>query len=459
MKPGRTTQTGRSGVRSHAASSSGHPRSKPASRIPPQSPGKILVVGGGGREHALAWKISQSPLVDTLFAAPGNPGIARHARCVDIGVDAHDALMAFARRERIDLTVIGPEAPLVAGLADRFAGAGLTVFGPSARAAAIEGSKAFSKDLMRRHGVPTARFSTFDDADGARRFCRELGAPLVVKADGLAAGKGAIVCGTLAEADAAIAECMEQRAFGAAGARVVVEEFMVGQEVSFFVLSNGHDVMPLAAAEDHKAVFDGDRGPNTGGMGCYSPVAVFDEALEKRVMETIVRPTLAALAREGVAYRGVLYVGLMLTVQGPKVVEFNCRFGDPECQALMVRAPGDLVPLLLAAARGEAWPPAHPWPSTASVCVNIASGGYPGKYPTGLPIRGVDTAGAQPGVQVFHAGTATKNGTLVTAGGRVLGVTAVADGMDAAIAAAYAAVREISFEGMHYRTDIGRRRA
>jgi phosphoribosylamine--glycine ligase len=420
---------------------------------------KILVIGGGGREHALAWKIAQSPLVDTLFAAPGNPGIARHARCVAIGVDAHEDLVAFARRERIDLTVIGPEAPLVAGLADRFAAAGLTVFGPGARAAAIEGSKAFSKDLMRRHGIPTARFATFDDAERARRFCREMGAPLVVKADGLAAGKGAIVCASLAEADAAIGECMERRAFGAAGARVVVEEFMVGQEISFFALANGADVVPLAAAEDHKAVFDGDRGPNTGGMGCYSPVAVFDEALEKRVMETIVRPTLAALAGEGAPYRGVLYAGLMLTAQGPRVVEFNCRFGDPECQALMVRAPGDLVPLLLAAARGEAWPVAHPWPSTASVCVNLASGGYPGAYATGVPIRGVEAADARPGVQVFHAGTATKNGTLVTAGGRVLGVTAVADSMGAAIAAAYAAVREISFDGMHYRTDIGRRRA
>jgi len=418
----------------------------------------ILIVGGGGREHALAWKMAQSPLVDTLFAAPGNPGVARHARCVDIGVEAHEELVAFARRERIDLTVVGPEAPLVAGLADRLAEAGLTVFGPSARAAAIEGSKAFAKDLMRRHRIPTARFSTFDDADGARRFCREMGTPLVVKADGLAAGKGAIVCATLAEADAAIAECMERRTFGAAGARVVVEEFMVGQEVSFFALANGSDVLPLAAAEDHKAVFDGDRGPNTGGMGCYSPVAAFDEALEKRVMETIVRPTLTALADEGAPYRGVLYTGLMLTTQGPKVVEFNCRFGDPECQALLVRTPGDLVPLLLAAAQGDAWPPARPWPSTASVCVNVASGGYPGKYPTGLPIRGVEAAGRRAGVQVFHAGTATRDGTLVTAGGRVLGVTAVAESIDAAIAAAYAAVREISFEGMHYRTDIGRRR-
>ena len=420
---------------------------------------KILIVGGGGREHALAWKIAQSPLVDTLIAAPGNPGIARHAQCVTIGADAYDELVAFARRERVDLTVVGPEAPLVGGLADRFAAAGLAVFGPTARAAAIEGSKAFAKDLMRRYGIPTARFSTFDDAESARRYCRETGAPLVVKTDGLAAGKGAIVCPTLAEAETAIAQCMEQRAFGTAGAHVVIEEFMTGQEVSFFALSNGADVMPLAAAEDHKTVFDGDRGPNTGGMGCYSPVAAFDEALEKRVMETIVRPTLAALAREGATYRGVLYAGLLLTAQGPKVVEFNCRFGDPECQALMVRTPGDLVPLLLASARGEAWPAYQAWPSTASVCVNLASGGYPGSYPTGLAIHGVEAAGAHAGVQIFHAGTATKHGMLVTAGGRVLGVTAVAEHIDAAIAAAYAAVREISFEGMHYRTDIGRRKA
>jgi phosphoribosylamine---glycine ligase len=420
---------------------------------------KILIVGGGGREHALAWKIAQSPLVETLLAAPGNPGIARHARCVDVGVDAHRELVELARRERVDLVVVGPEAPLVAGLADRFAEAGLTVFGPSARAAAIEGSKAFSKDLMRRYAIPTARFSTFDAAAAARRFCRELGAPLVVKADGLAAGKGAIVCPTLDEADAAIAECMERKAFGAAGARVVVEEFMVGQEVSFFTLSNGGDAMALAAAEDHKAVFDADRGPNTGGMGCYSPVPAFDEALEKRVMETIVRPTLAALAREGAPYRGVLYTGLMLTAEGPRVVEFNCRFGDPECQALMVRTPGDPVPLLLAAARGEAWPPARSWSSSASVCVNVASGGYPGKYQTGIPIRGVEAAEARDGVQVFHAGTAMRDGRLVTAGGRVLGVTAVAQDIEAAITVAYAAVRDISFEGMHYRTDIGRRRA
>src|SRR4029453_15741418 len=401
---------------------------------------RILMVGGGGGEHALAWKIAQSPLVDAMFAAPGNPGIARHAACVEIGVDAHGHLVGFARRERIDLTVVGPEIPLVAGLGDKLVDAGLTVCGPSARAAAIEGWKVFSKSLMSRAGVPTARFATFDQPAAARRYCRDLGAPLVVKADGLAAGKGAVVCPTLDEADAAIAECMERRAFGLSGARVVVEEFMVGQEVSFFVLANGGDALHLAAAEGHKTVFDGERGPNTGGMGCYSPVASFDEGVEKQVMETIVRPTLAALTREGAPYRGVLYVGLMLTADGPKVVEYNCRFGDPECQALVVRAPGHLVPLLLGAGGGCAWPLPVSWSARASVCVCVASGGYPGKYPTGLPIHGVDAAEAKHGVQVFHAGTATRGGQLVTAGGRVVGVTAAADTLERAIATAYAAI-------------------
>jgi len=419
---------------------------------------RVLVVGGGGREHALAWKIARSPLVETLLAAPGNPGIARHATCVPVAADAVDGLVALAERERIDLTVVGPEVPLVAGLADRFAEAGLTVFGPGARAAAIEGSKAFAKDLMARHGIPTARFATFDDPAAARRHCREIGAPIVVKADGLAGGKGAIVCRTLDAADAAVTECMELKAFGAAGATVVIEEFLTGAEVSFFAFSNGHEALALAAAEDHKPVFDGDQGPNTGGMGAYSPVPFFGAEMERRVMETIVRPTLAALAKEGAPYRGVLYVGLMLTAEGPKVIEFNCRFGDPECQALMVRWPGDLVPMLFAAARGEAWPARTAWPPHASVCVALASGGYPGKYRTGVPIEGIEAAEATPGVQVFHAGTALRDGKLVTAGGRVLGVTALAGDLPAAIRAAYDAVKEIRFEGMQYRTDIGRRR-
>src|SRR5437899_2818442 len=343
---------------------------------------RILLIGGGGREHALAWKIAQSPSVEALFAAPGNPGIARHAVCVPLAADALDGLLAFARRERIDLTVVGPEAPLVAGLADRFAEAGLAVFGPVAQAAAIEGSKAFAKGLMERHEIPTARFATFAAAAPARRYCRERGAPLVIKADGLA-----------------------------------------------------------------------------GGMGAHSPVASFDAAMERRVMETIVRPTIAALAKVGAPYRGVLYVGLMLTAEGPKVLEFNCRFGDPECQALLVRAPGDLVPLLVAAAHGGSWPEVGGWPALASVCVVLASGGYPGKYRTGVTIDGVEAAEARPGVRVFHAGTALRDGRLVTEGGRVLGVTAVGDDLATAIARAYGAIGEIRFEGMHYRSDMGRRRS
>jgi len=418
----------------------------------------VLLVGGGGREHALAWKIAQSPRVTALFTAPGNPGIARHAVCVPLTADALDGLVAFARRERIDLTVVGPEAPLVAGLADRLLDAGLAVFGPIAQAAAIEGSKAFAKDLMARNAIPTARFATFDDPARARGYCREVGPPLVVKADGLAGGKGAIVCRTLADADEAVAECMERAAFGAAGATVIVEEFLSGEEVSFFALANGADALPLAAAQDHKTVFDGDQGPNTGGMGAYSPVASFDAAMERRVMDTIVRPTIAALAKEGAPYRGVLYVGLMLTAEGPKVIEFNCRFGDPECQALVVRVPGDLVPLLVAAAHGGPWPEVGPWSTRASVCVVLASGGYPGKYGTGAAIEGVESAETAPGVTVFHAGTALREGRLVTAGGRVLGVTAVAGDLATAIARAYGAVGAIRFEGMHYRRDIGRRR-
>jgi phosphoribosylamine--glycine ligase len=419
---------------------------------------RVLLVGGGGREHALAWKIAQSPRVTALFTAPGNPGIARHAVCVPLAADALDGLVAFARRERIDLTVVGPEAPLVAGLADRLLDAGLAVFGPIAQAAAIEGSKAFAKDLMAKNAIPTARFATFDDPARARGYCREVGPPLVVKADGLAGGKGAIVCRTLADADEAIAECMERAAFGAAGATVVVEEFLSGEEVSFFALANGADALPLAAAQDHKTVFDGDQGPNTGGMGAYSPVASFDAAMERRVMDTIVRPTIAALAKDGAPYRGVLYVGLMLTAEGPKVIEFNCRFGDPECQALVVRVPGDLVPLLVAAAHGGPWPEVGPWSTRASVCVVLASGGYPGKYGTGAAIEGVESAETAPGVTVFHAGTALREGRLVTAGGRVLGVTAVAGDLATVIARAYGAVGAIRFEGMHYRRDIGRRR-
>jgi phosphoribosylamine--glycine ligase len=420
---------------------------------------RILLLGSGGREHALAWKIARSPLVEQLWAAPGNPGIARHARCLDLAVDDTEGLTGFALAHGVDLVVVGPEDPLVAGVADRLRAKGLAVFGPDARAAAIEGSKAFAKGLMARHGIPTARFATFADPAAARRFARELGAPCVVKTDGLAAGKGAILCATLDEADAAIGRCLERREFGAAGATVVVEEFMHGEEVSFFVLAGTGGVLPLAAAQDHKTVFDDDRGPNTGGMGAYTPVPAVDAALQARIMREIVQPTLAALAAEGAPYQGVLYAGLMLTADGPRVVEFNCRFGDPECQAIVARMDEDLLPLLAAVARGDRLPAPTALATTgrAAVCVAVASGGYPGPYATGHEITGIAEAEAQPGLHVFHAGTARRDGRLVTAGGRVLGVTAVAGDLPGAIEAAYAGVRRIHFEGMHYRTDIGRK--
>ena len=424
---------------------------------------KVLLVGGGGREHTLAWKLAQSPRLTELIAAPGNPGIARHARGVAIKDHEIEGLRDFALRERVDLTVVGPELPLALGLADRFRERGLAVFGPSQAAARLESSKAFAKDLMVRHGIPTARFRAFADADAARAWCRELGAPLVVKADGLAAGKGVTICHTLDEADAAVALCLEARAFGASGASVVIEEFMVGEEASFFAITDGAAILPLAAAQDHKTIFDGDQGPNTGGMGAYSPAPVMDAAMTDRVMAEIVRPTVAAMAKEGVPFAGFLYTGLMITREGPRVVEFNCRFGDPECQVVIPRLAGDLLPLLDAVARRGGLPASVVWKPEASVCVVLASAGYPGTHETGRPITFLARAGgiadveALPGVQVFHAGTALRDGALVTAGGRVLGVQALGRDIRGAVDAAYAAVERIHFEGMHYRRDIAGR--
>lgn len=418
---------------------------------------KILVVGGGGREHAIAWKLSQSRKVTELYAAPGNAGIARVARCLSIRADDLVGLARFAETEKIDLTVVGPELPLTAGIVDQFQSKRLAVFGPSRRAAVIEGSKAFAKGLMARYGIPTARFASFGDVKGARAFARELGAPLVVKADGLAAGKGVFVCRTLAEADRAIDACLTERALGEAGSRIVVEEFLPGEEASFFALTNGEDLLPLAHAQDHKTVFDGDQGPNTGGMGAYSPAPIVTDEVEEEIVDTIMKPTVEAMAREGRPYRGLLYAGLMLTKDGPKVLEFNCRFGDPETQPLLRRLDDDLVPLLLAVARGESLPKQAAWRREAALSVVLASGGYPGDYRTGLPVRGIEAAESVPGVMVFHAGTAITDGRLVTAGGRVLGVTALDPTIEGASARAYQAVEKISFEGMHYRRDIGRR--
>jgi phosphoribosylamine--glycine ligase len=418
---------------------------------------RVLLVGGGGREHALAWKLAQSPRLTSLVAAPGNPGIAALARCVPVKDGALEDLVALATRSRVDLVVVGPEAPLAAGLADRMRAAGHAVFGVSQGAARLESSKVFAKDLMARYGIPTAAFRAFARTDHARAYCRELGAPVVVKADGLAAGKGAIVCPSLADADRAIARCLEERAFGDAGGTVVVEEFMRGEELSFFALSDGASAVAIGAAQDHKTVFDGDRGPNTGGMGAYSPAPVLDRTLEERVMAEIVHPTIAAMAKEGCPYRGVLYVGLMITATGPRVVEFNCRFGDPECQVLMARLDVDALPLLDAVAAGRGLPEMVAWRPDTAVCVVAASGGYPGAYETGVPITGIEDAERIEGVTVFHAGTAMRDGTLVTAGGRVLGVTALGAGASAAIERAYAAMDRIRFAGMHYRRDIARR--
>jgi phosphoribosylamine--glycine ligase len=417
----------------------------------------VLLVGGGGREHALAWALARSPRLERLVAAPGNPGIARHARCVPVADTAVDALLALARDERVDLTVVGPEQPLALGLGDRFRAAGLLVFGPDRAAARLEWSKAFAKALMAGQGIPTARFAVFDDLAAARAYCRETGPPLVVKADGLAAGKGVAVCRTAEEADAALLACLEQEAFGDAGRTVVVEECLEGEEASFFALCDGEAAVPFGGAQDHKAVFDDDRGPNTGGMGAYAPAPVLDARAEARVMAEVVRPALRGLAAIGAPYRGVLYVGLMLTKDGPKVVEFNCRFGDPECQAILPRLGEDLLPVLAAVAAGDGLPAALAWRPDASACVVMASGGYPGPYRTGRAITGLEAAEAEEGVTVFHAGTARAEGRLVTAGGRVLGVQALGPDLATAVRRAYTAAGRIAFEGAHYRTDIARR--
>lgn len=418
---------------------------------------RVLLVGAGGREHALAWKMTQSPRLTRLIAAPGNPGIRRLAECVAVKDTAVDDLVALARRERVDLVVVGPEMPLSLGLGDRLREAGLGVFGCSQAAARLESSKAFSKNLMARHGIPTARFETFADAAAARRFCRELGVPLVVKADGLAAGKGAVICRTLEEADLAVRLCLEEAVFGAAGRTVVVEEFMEGEEASVFVISDGTQALPLLAAQDHKTIFDDDRGPMTGGMGAYSPVPAMDDALTRRVMDEIATPVLAAMAGEGAPYAGVLFVQIMITKDGPRVVEFNCRFGDPECQAILPLLDEDILPLFEAVAQGRGLPASLRWRAGSSVCVVLASHGYPGTTRAGDEITGLDADGGLPGVNVFQAGTAEKDGRLVTAGGRVLGVQATGAGISSAIAAAYAGIDRLRFDGMQFRRDIGRR--
>ena len=414
---------------------------------------RILLVGSGGREHALAWALSASPLCDRLFVAPGNAGIAEVATCVPIGELDIDALISFARQEAIDFVVVGPEAPLVAGLVDRLEASGVAAFGPTAAAARIEGSKAFMKDLCRKYGVPTAEFGRFTEPEAAKAFVRTRGRPMVVKTDGLAAGKGVTVARTLEETLAAIDET--RAAFGAAAAEIVVEEVLEGEEASFFALADGEHVLPLVAAQDHKAVGDGDTGPNTGGMGTYSPTPVFDQAMAERVMREIVRPSLDGLAAEGAPYKGVLFAGLMLTRDGPKLIEFNARFGDPETQVLMPRLMSDLLPALIACREGNLHHIDLRWRPDAAVCVVMASRGYPGDYAKGTVIEGLDAAAKVDGVTIFHAGTARRDGRLVATGGRVLGVTGTGRSVGEAQARAYRAVDAIRWPEGFCRRDIG----
>ncbi len=418
---------------------------------------QCLVIGSGGREHALAWKIAQSPKVSKIWAAPGNAGIGEVAECVNINLSEIGLPADFAERNRIDLTVVGPEVPLTLGIVNEFERRGLRIFGPSKEAALIEGSKVFAKKLMKKYQIPTGFYQSFYRAEDAKRYIHELGAPIVVKADGLAAGKGAVVCLEMSEALDAVKMIMEEKVFGDAGDRVVIEEYLEGEEASFLAFTDGDAVVPMASSQDHKRVFDDDRGPNTGGMGAYSPAPVVTETIHRQVMERILIPAVKGMAMEGRRYKGVLYAGLMINAGEVKVLEFNARFGDPEAQPLLLRMQSDLVPLLEAVVDGRLRGHTITWKPEVSVCVVMASGGYPGPYEKAYPIAGLREAAMEPGVVIFHAGTSRKNNQVVTAGGRVLGVTALGRDIRDAIANVYRAVKKIQWEGAHYRTDIGGR--
>ncbi len=418
---------------------------------------RVLVVGGGGREHALVWKIAQSPQVDAIYAAPGNAGMSEHAECLDIGAEDIDGLLGFARSQGIDLTVVGPEVPLVAGVVDRFREAGLRIFGPEKEAAQLEGSKVFAKRLMREARVPTVEFRVFDEPTTAHQYLDSQDAPIVVKADGLAAGKGVLVCRSIDEAHQAVDAIMVDRRFGEAGREVIIEECLVGEEASILALSDGKTIYPLPSSQDHKPIYDGDGGPNTGGMGAYSPAPVVTPEMEEHITREILVPVVHALRVRGIRYRGVIYAGLMMTPGGPKVLEFNVRFGDPETQPILVRLKSDLVPALEAVVDGRLQETSLEWDDRPAVCVVMASGGYPGSYEKGKPITGLEDAAGMTDVAVFHAGTASADGRLVTNGGRVLGVTALGETVAEAKARAYDAVKKIQFDGAYYRTDIADR--
>ncbi len=419
----------------------------------------ILVIGGGGREHTLAWKLAQSPSATKLYAIPGNPGMAAVAECVSgISIEDNEAVVAFAEEHAIDLVVIGPEVPLTNGIVDAFEAAGILAFGPRKAAAELEGSKAFSKGLMKKYGIPTAKYEVFTDAEAAKDYVRQEGAPIVIKADGLAAGKGVIVAETCDEALAAVADIMEDQEFGAAGNRVVIEEFMEGEEASLLCFTDGETIVPMISSQDHKRAYDGDKGPNTGGMGTYAPAPVMTPAMIEATKEKILKPVIAAMKQEGRTYQGCLYAGLMITKDGPKVVEFNARFGDPETQVVLPLLKSDLVDIMVACAKGDGSLKDLDiaWSDGAAVCVVLASGGYPKSYRKGYEITGLDEA-EKLGCHVFHAGTAERDGSVVTAGGRVLGVVAEAADVRAAVDKAYQGVNVIDFKDKMFRHDIAHR--
>ena len=416
---------------------------------------RVLVTGSGGREHALAWKLSQSPEIEKIYAAPGNSGTAQLGENVAIAAEDVEKLVEFAKANRIDFTIVGPDDALAAGVVDAFQKAGLKIFGPPAAAARLESSKAFAKEFMQRHGIPTADYREFTDCAEALDFCRSAKYPLVVKADGLALGKGVIIAQNLAEAEGAVRMCLEDGAFGAAGKRIVVEEFLEGVECSIHALVDGSSYLLLPDCRDHKKAFDGNLGPNTGGMGTISPSGSVDDALRARICREVLDPFLAGIQKDGIAFRGMLFPGLMLTAEGPKVLEFNCRWGDPETQVLVRRLSSDLLPLLEAAADGTLSEVSSEWDAREAVCVILASGGYPGSYEKGQVISGLDAAGELEGVKVFHAGAKAVDGQIVTNGGRVLGVTALGSDLDAARRQGYLAADRIFFDGIQRRNDIG----
>jgi phosphoribosylamine--glycine ligase len=418
---------------------------------------KVLVVGGGGREHALVWKIAQSPKVSKVFCAPGNAGISQQATLVPIKANDLEGLLDFALKEKVDLTVVGPEDPLTRGIVDLFESRGLCIFGPNRKAAEIEGSKAFAKEMMKKYGIPTASFKTFKGRAEAVTHLQSQKLPIVVKADGLAAGKGVIVCKTLEEAVRAVDQIMVEKVFGDAGNQVIIEECLVGEEASFIAFTDGKTIIPTASSQDHKAVFDGDEGPNTGGMGAYSPAPVVTPKVHEKTMNEILRPMIDGMAKEGRPYKGALYAGVMVSEGQPKALEFNARFGDPETQPVLMRMKSDIVPVLEACCHGKLADQRIEWDKRASVCVVMASGGYPGDYEKGKTIQGLEDVSRMKDVYVFQAATAMDQNRIVTNGGRVLGVTGLGEDIPKAIEKTYQAVRKITWEGVHYRNDIGQK--